>query len=70
MLISCRKKVYMVYNVEPHKDLMGEMWYSGEDGEVDQDFIKQVRELALQCIVTKVRRRYFLITWIGMGHNG
>ena len=42
------KKLYMIYNLTPSKELTGGIWYS--DLEFDHEFINELRIFLLQCI--------------------
>jgi DNA-directed RNA polymerase III subunit RPC6 len=42
------KKLYMLYNLTPSKELTGGVWYS--DLEFDHEFISELRSFLLQCV--------------------
>ena len=42
------KKLYMIYNLTPSKELTGGIWYS--DLEFDHEFINELRIFLLQCV--------------------
>lgn len=42
------KKLYMLYNLTPSKELTGGVWYS--DLEFDHEFIDELRSFILQCV--------------------
>ena len=42
------KKLYMLYNLTPSKELTGGVWYS--DLEFDHEFISELRAFLLQCV--------------------
>jgi DNA-directed RNA polymerase III subunit RPC6 len=42
------KKLYMLYELEPSKEITGGVWYS--DQEFDHSFISELREFLLQCL--------------------
>jgi DNA-directed RNA polymerase III subunit RPC6 len=42
------KKLYMLYELTPSKELTGGVWYSGL--EFDHEFISELRTFALQCV--------------------
>lgn len=42
------KKLYMLYNLTPSKELTGGVWYS--DLEFDHEFINELRSFLLQCV--------------------
>jgi DNA-directed RNA polymerase III subunit RPC6 len=42
------KKLYMLYELEPSKEITGGVWYS--DQEFDRSFISELRKLLLECL--------------------
>jgi DNA-directed RNA polymerase III subunit RPC6 len=42
------KRVYMLYELEPAKEVRGNSWYGG--GEFDADFIAALREMSVKCV--------------------
>jgi DNA-directed RNA polymerase III subunit RPC6 len=47
-VVAKSKKLYMIYNLTPSKELTGGIWYS--DLEFDHEFINELRIFLLQCI--------------------
>ena len=47
-VVAKSKKLYMIYNLIPSKELTGGIWYS--DLEFDHEFINELRIFLLQCI--------------------
>ena len=42
------KRVYMLFELEPAKEVRGNSWYGG--GEFDADFIAALREMSVKCV--------------------
>lgn len=47
-VVAKSKKLYMLYNLTPSKELTGGVWYS--DLEFDHEFISELRSFILQCV--------------------
>jgi len=48
---SKNRKVYMLYDIEPHVEVTGDIWYS--DSEIDSEFIEVLNRLCFQFITYK-----------------
>lgn len=47
------KKIYMLFNIEPHPEVSGDMWINTEAGEIDAPFIAQLNQQTLRYIQQK-----------------
>jgi hypothetical protein len=49
----------MLYNLEPHVDVSGDVWYNGQ--EIDTEFVNQLSHHIYTYITKKVRHIYLCL---------